>query len=209
VKVIRAAIAKLITEPIAAVVFYIGLRFAPVRYIHGLPVVIAAANTDEENESLWRRVTAALDMVEQYDPVALSRIRRDVTRVLITRVEGPAYAHERRSVLLPAGFLESRPLQKIAMTIAHEAAHARICRAGIGYRNDLRPRIERRCVESANAIGRKLPDAAGLIEENVRSLQAAPWTPAHKAEQYKKNLEALGYPRWLVRIASSLRHFGS
>src|SRR5713101_6929819 len=102
------------------------------------------------------RVEEALRLIKTYDRVRYNRLIRDLERVWVTLLPGyPAcYDHSIRACELDTRYVladTSQP-EVIASTIVHEATHARLRRSGIGYEEDLRPRVEAVCYRAQIAF---------------------------------------------------------
>src|SRR5690606_19512626 len=63
----------------------------------------------------------------------------------------------------------------VAMTLAHEATHARINRLGGGYRDDNRDRIEILCTEAEIDLAARLPNAEHELAMARIALTTKPW----------------------------------
>jgi hypothetical protein len=72
---------------------------------------------------------------------------------------------------------ETTTLEQIALTIIHEATHARLERCGIDYDEKLRQRIEAVCLRREFAFVAKLPNGAKLRDELARTLE---WSTANR-----------------------------
>jgi hypothetical protein len=99
-------------------------------------------------------------------------------------------------------------VEQIASTIVHEATHARLERYRIGYKEELRARIEAICFRRELAFAVRLPDSAELQQGIARCLewyQANPeqFSDAHFREGHRAGgieaLRYLGTPDWLIR----------
>src|ERR1044071_5568271 len=117
----------------------------------------------------FSKVAAALSLVAIFDPRRFDRIRRDLRGVLVMGASGRGEYHQTsRLCILDSAYVESEradpPL--LASTIVHEATHARLGRAGIGYDPSIRARVEHACIRAELAFASRLPP---LESEIVRS----------------------------------------
>jgi hypothetical protein len=147
------------------------VAISPRTRIDSFEVVDAASDTMSMSLA---RLTEALRVIGEYAPAVLARLRRDIRRFLIVGAGGPEYwPHANGVALAGAPTAASRP-EELALVLVHEAAHARITRAGIPYIPALRERIERICVAAEVAFAAKLPDSDYWMEFAAAKL-ADPW----------------------------------
>jgi hypothetical protein len=173
----------------------------------------------DEAEAQLRRVEEALCLIKTHDRLRYDRLLRDLDRVWVAILPGivGCYSEGLRACQLdPRHVLdENTPTEVIASTIVHEATHARLHRAGIGYDEARRDRIEAVCVRRELAFARKLPDGEEVRAYAGRLLElcAEPglWTDAKFDERFVEGsaeaLQYLGVPAWLVRIILGIRVF--
>lgn len=190
------------------------LRFSTGRRIDGLWVGVALAF---EPEPILRRVEEALGLIQKYDRLRYDRLVRDLDRVWVRDLPGAlgTFNSSLHACSLDREFVldeMSRP-ELIAATIVHEATHARLDRCGIGYGEELRPRVEAACFRRELAFAARLPNGDRVRENAERSLALCAshdhWTNAAFAERYDKDhigaLRKLGAPDWIGRTALLLR----
>ena len=67
------------------------------------------------------------------------------------------------------------PSASIAMTLVHEATHARLDQAGILYTAELRPRIERLCVRQKIDFCQRVPACSALMQSAVDAVSIEWW----------------------------------
>jgi hypothetical protein len=161
-----------------------------------------------------RRVEDALGLIKRHDPLSYSRIRRNLKRIWVD-ILPDAVGHYDRSLnacVFDRRFVlaESITLELIAVSIVHEATHARLERCGIKYEEKLRPRIEAICVGRELAFTRKLPDSVELQEQRAHARQWYKDNPEYFSDaRFRqrhtrgsiKALRYLGAPGWLIRAA--------
>ena len=157
------------------------------------------------------QIVEALRLIRRFDPVRYNRLRRDVSRIWV-RVIPVGMANFERSTWtcnVDPRAMKNQLAEAIAGWIVHEAAHARLFRAGIGYREDLRDRVERICIGRELAFAAKLPDGRQPRERAEAALNACPdfsnaamsergYTGVHDA------LLHLGAPAWIATSVISL-----
>src|SRR5689334_17819250 len=92
------------------------------------------------------RLEAAFEILEQYSPSRLRMLQRDIRRIWITGIPARGtFVKERAMCVLKFDFItrESTRVEDVALTLVHEGTHARLARAGFGYEEEIRSRIER------------------------------------------------------------------
>jgi hypothetical protein len=109
-----------------------------------------------ESPVALEHVMKALDIVADGDPRRFARIRHDRVRVLVE--DGPVccYRWLTNTCVLTLDAVRNDPPQTTALTIIHEATHARLYRAGVGHDRKNKARQERRCVLEEIAFLRRL-----------------------------------------------------
>jgi hypothetical protein len=91
---------------------------------------------------------------------------------------------------------------RMALTIVHEATHARLCNLKIKYTEDIRDRVEQICIKSEIAFAKRLPDGQKLVEMAESKLKR-PKSFYTDAQLQQRNLDALAALRkktWVARI---------
>src|SRR5882757_7752189 len=130
----------------------------------------------------WRRISedlmrveSALMLIKQHSPLDYARIIRELERIWVTlSFHGLGeYRHSLRACILDERYVAApaTTVEQIASTIVHETTHARLERYGIGYKEELRARIEAICFRRELAFAARLPDSAELQQGIARSLE--------------------------------------
>jgi hypothetical protein len=101
---------------------------------------------DQSPLVIREQVTKALDLIAEVDPRRYTGLRHDHVRVLVE--DGPMshYLSLTNTCVLSLDVVQNQPTERIALTIVHEATHARLYRGGVGYDRKNQARRERRCV---------------------------------------------------------------
>ena len=88
------------------------------------------------------------------------------------------YKHSLKACILDERYVAdpATTIERIASTIVHETTHARLERYGIGYKTELRTRIEAICFRRELAFAVRLPNSAELQQEISRYLE---WSQAN------------------------------
>ena len=81
----------------------------------------------------------------------------------------------------------------------HEGAHARLLRAGVGYAEPARARVERICVGQEAAFARRLPDGAALVAEALARRDAPARARPELYSNRAQRARALAWPRRELR----------
>jgi hypothetical protein len=164
------------------------------------------ASMASERELSLRRVEEALRLIKQYDARCYFRITRDLKRIWVNLVPDAIACYQRslQACVLDERYVlsEKTTPQRLALTIIHEATHARLERCGLDYELKLRPRIEAVCLRRELAFVSKLPNGAELRDELVRTLE---WSTANP--DYYSNLHF--EERWIEGEAGALRYLGA
>lgn len=164
------------------------------------------------------RVEGALLLIKQHSPQDYARITHELERVWVHLLP---YGLGEYNASLKACLLDERyvadpatSIEQIACTIVHEATHARLERYGIGYREELRAKIEAICFRRELAFAVRLPDSAELQQGIARCLewyQANPdqFSDSHIRESdsagVMESLRYLGAPDWFIKATLVLQ----
>lgn len=186
------------------------LRFSTSRQIDGL--WIGVFNVSEPDTVLCR-IEEALGLIKAYDPLRYDRLIRDLERVWARLLPGYLgnFNSSLRACELDKDFvLDDASLPElIAATIVHEATHARLQRCGVGYEEELRPRVEAICFRRELAFAAKLPNGEKVREQAERLLALCAtedyWTDAAFKERDVNAARDLGFPGWFIRAILGLR----
>jgi hypothetical protein len=121
------------------------------------------------------RIEGALSLIQQHSPLDHARILRELERIWVDlSFHGLAeYKHSLRACILDERYLAdpATTIERIASTIVHEATHARLERYGIGYKAELRARIEAICFRRELAFAVRLPNSPELQQQIAQSLE--------------------------------------
>ena len=176
-----------------------------------------ATDTDK-SELVLERVEAALRLIKTHDPHRYNRIRRDLSRVWVRLLAGArgSFNASLSACELDERFVldDKRTPVELTSVIVHEATHARIHRAGIRYRAELRHRIEAACFRAEATFARRVPHGESVAERAERWLKASPeyWSDASLEREFVEGaaeaLRHLGVPQWIVVMVRKLRPVG-
>jgi hypothetical protein len=189
------------------------LRWSTGRRVDGLWV----GSFDSEPEPALRRVEDALGVIKTYDRRRYDRLLRDLRRIWVQLTLGGLAEFDSEigaCVLDPRYVLdEANSPERIAASIVHEATHARLWRCGIGYRQELRPRVEAVCFRRERAFAAMLPNGEPIREQAELKLAGYAGHDYWTDEAFRRRYEAgvaeatkfLGLPNWLIRIVMAAR----
>jgi hypothetical protein len=192
----------------------LGLAMSTARRVDGIWIG-SWGRTPEEDLT---RVEGALLLIQQHSPLNHARIVRELERIWVDlSFHGVGeYKHSLRACILDERYVAdpATTIERIAATIVHEATHARLERYGIGYRAELRARIEAICFRRELAFAVRLPNSAELQQQIAQCLE---WYQAHpnffsdatfRERHTAGGIEALrhaGVPDLLIRAMLALK----
>jgi hypothetical protein len=182
-------------------------KLAAKREIHGIRVGVALL--EAEDEVVFAKLEAALDLLKRYDQRQLARLRR-FARVLVFGSVGPQGEWFRHARTIRLGERQvvatDTHAAHVAATIVHETTHAWLESLGFQYRPDRRRRIEALCYRAEAAFARKIPggeDLSAYYMERARAILAgedADWSDNAFRDRRVVRLAALGVPQRLAEI---------
>ncbi len=172
----------------------IALRFCSKgRVIDG--VWIGSFNNDSV-ERARELAESAFALIKHHDPVQYRRICRHLKRIWVTLIPtyGGWYNPQLGACVLNEKYVLSKEasVEKIALTIVHEATHARLQHLGIQYDEKKRSSIENICMGREVALLRRLPGCEKLLSQ-----------AEHKRQYYAKNPEFFSDPEFRRRYAEN------
>ena len=159
------------------------------------------------------RIDGAFALLERHAPRRFEMLQRDILRVWITGIPSRgAFVREHAMCVLDFEYVTGELTRKeeIALTIVHEGTHARLARAGYGYTDQIRPRIERLCIGSELVVARRFPGASDLVDEALERLawDDSTWSAEALRDRHIDALQDLGWTGRLgYRIGRSIRPF--
>lgn len=193
----------MLLRPVRALATRTAITIAENEVIQGMRV--ADMTLDRSGRALTPAVRAALDLIHEYDAARLAHIRSDVRSVLIVRTHGSAgefWAHV-NAVVLDVDHLRTHQTASVAMTIVHEAAHARLHKEGLVYEED-RGGIERRCVDEEIRFAERVPNTEHLIAGARQKLSTEWWEGSGGRRRFSRRLKGLGVPLWMRKLLLSV-----
>ena len=153
------------------------------------------------------RVISALALIQLVDNGRFERIRSDMPRFLVRKAASAQYWLGPKICLVALDNVLSRSEVDLALTIVHEATHARIVNSGIGWWPDLFERIERRCIRSEIAFCRRLALAGYRVSARIVWYEERLTRPVYSRQLRKaRRIRAAklhGLPSWVQRLMKS------
>lgn len=146
-------------------------RSAPRAHVLGVDVV--DLTRDLSGALVMQELEGVVRLIDRVDSRIVLGLKRRAPQIAVVRGYAWAgqYWHQLRTIAIEASVVERQVPEAVAMTIVHEAAHARVAALGIPYLR-YRRRIEELCVSEEIAFARKLPGTERLIEGARKKLTA-------------------------------------
>jgi hypothetical protein len=143
------------------------LRRADQTYSDGVTIHDLSRNGGSQTRRA--KVSEALKLVAEFQPTMHGRVRQYIPHIVVLQIPipiaiGGAYWHGVAACFLDREYVDRASTRALALTIVHEAAHARICRLGV--RRSVRGRIRRECacIRAEIALAERLPNAEELAQ---------------------------------------------
>lgn len=194
-------IAGSLTLPYRWLVTRFLIALSPLSQVEGFQLV----RVDSDNERLvCDRVGEALKLVREIDAPRFQRIRRDIRRILVVKAGGPEYWPLADGFILNRDYVTDAPIELIALSIVHEATHARLWKLGFRYHRSLRARIEAVCVRSEIRFADGLPTPITWIRHAREKLEHPWWSDDKVSERRLHAMRLQGWPGWLLRALSAV-----
>jgi hypothetical protein len=160
------------------------------------------------------QVAKALAIIERYDPLRLARMRRDIDGILVSALVTPGataqYHHDYGLCMLDGTTILNRHPAFAALSIVHEATHARL--AAITATGENINRIERICTAQELAFAQRLPGTEPLQEwlrERVARTHDADFSLRGRVARGFAALEEEGVPKPVLAVLHGMaRHAG-
>lgn len=198
------AVMRLLARPVRFAFLRLAGLISPRREIAGFEVV--DLRVDDGDPWVFSTVGDVLGLIARIDPLRFARMQRDIRRIVVLRAGGAAgsYWHDWKACVLDSRHLRDDSVASTAMTLAHEATHARLRRRGFRYRGALKPRIERLCIEAEITLGGKITGAEELVAQARRDLDRVWWSDGQMVQRQDAQLRLLGWPEWTLRLREML-----
>ncbi len=181
--------------------------FSRRRNLLGIDVLVFDGGTD--TEAIFSKVGDALETLAEVDALRFARVKRGLSRILVTDAAGSAYLPLSNSCLLDKQNVVKRDSVRVALTIVHESTHALLLARAITPAGFSHVRVERCCVKQQldflkllKAAGYKGTDAwATYLHESF----AQPWwTEEAVFQRQQAMLRRQAAPRWMMSLSKLL-----
>ncbi|CAN5772571.1 hypothetical protein BH20GEM3_BH20GEM3_04240 [soil metagenome] len=146
------------------------------RIIHGVWVRVSDNRANADPEHLFKKMTAALGLIAEYQPHRLRRLPNDMDVIWVREHNMCRAAFygwpDLRACVLDDYFIGTFPEEQIASSIVHEGVHARLRSAGVPWTDcqAARAREERLCREAELSFGLAIPNGEAVAERARVSL---------------------------------------
>lgn len=197
-------VTDLVTRPLEVLLLSAAMRLWPTARVDGFQIVTLAGPASELAE-VAEPIKNALRVIREHAPRRFARLRLDVRRFVVVSVTGPEYIPSIRACMLSGSYVKTSTAESLAMTIVHEATHARLSAVGIRYTPGMRDRIERRCVREEVAFAEALPDGEELATRALAKLENPWWSEEQELERRISQLRELGRPEWYISVYRRIR----
>jgi hypothetical protein len=206
-RIVRAAargVAWLVMTPVRKL-FLVHVRSRAPRTVHD-ELTIATWDRGSDHATLERRVRDALDLIRQVDPRRYARLKRDVHRITLERLQvAGMFVPNAGRVFLDVGHVAQAHVAELASTVVHEATHARLHRAGIRHDSRIRGRVEHACIRSEVDFAVRLgPEYVSLVEAVTQKYSSVYWSDDARFDRRTRELKSAGLPAWFVRTHTAL-----
>ena len=180
-------------------------RRASTMTIDGIRLVNWEPQETPDHVRALGRVADALALIRTADTRRYARLLRDVRRVTLygqVRTAG-TFSAPQRAVVVDTMHAGTASLPMLALTLVHEATHARIHAAGLRVPESAMGREERICVEAEVAFVERLgAEYAPLIPILRGKLDRPWWSSEDKFARFLADQRARGMPEWWIRFCT-------
>ena len=154
-----------------------------------------------DHRQLLSRVADALVLIRQHDPRRYSRIQRDVTRITLATLQtAGVFVSRFGGVFLDLAHVRDASTHQLALTIVHEATHARLHAFGVRVDSTNRARVERICLEQEIAFAVTLGYDANALGRSDEPIWEDEWRFSRRLGELRDG----GLPDWYIRLYRAL-----
>ena len=121
----------------------------------------------QESPGLFEKIVEAIGLVQEFDERQFGWIWNEMPKFYVSRDLPTQYWSLQETCVLNALKVASGTKADIALSIIHEATHARLCRSGVYAWPDIRERIEAVCVRREIRFLRRLDNAGWRVEARL------------------------------------------
>ncbi len=165
---------QVIATPLSTVGVGLTRMLCSFRLAHGISVGIP--RDEGQADERFAKVERALTLIGDLAPRRLERVRSDLSEILVGPGRRASLWVRSRTCVLPDSQVDRRSVSHVALMIVHEAAHARLARAGVRDRLERRHRVEILCVGEEIEFASRLPQdrfpSRDVVIAELRECQA-------------------------------------
>jgi hypothetical protein len=168
---------------------------------YGIRLVAFNDPSRGQGELFFARVTMALELIERYDPRWILRMRRDFSGIWLGGMpEAPCFDVKARRCVLSWNSVMNGGIVDLALTLIHEATHARIHSRGLTWDPIVSAaRHEAAAVRQESAFAARLPATDDLRRTLAKKLDDPWWTPEKMLQRQRAWNREVDLPEWLAR----------
>jgi hypothetical protein len=169
-------------------------------------VKIGMSFPDKNHPADFLKIDQALNLISELDPRRYHQIKRDVKKIWVYIAPGyyAQWMNELQTCILDRDYFCRTNVSpaELALTLVHEATHARLDKLKIKYTEEIRHRVEQLCVKSEIAFAKRLPNGQKFVEIAESRLQTPEsyWTNAQFQQRDLDTLAELRKKSWVARI---------
>jgi hypothetical protein len=155
--------------------------------------------TAEQRKTIREELLSALQLIQLYAPVRFACFRRDVAQIYVGPIPASAqWINDSRMCAVDFDWLQgsSTTPTMVALTLIHEGMHARLCRAGFGYDEGVRWKIEDLCIRAEGIVARRMPDGerlAARVEQKRAQFDPERWTDEGHLDYMREQSKSRGW----------------
>ena len=182
-------------------------RRASTMTIDGLRLVNWEPDETPEHVRALGRVAEALALIRSADERRYARLLHDVRRIALYGQVGAlgTFIAPQHAIVLDTTHAGKASLPMLALTLVHEATHARVHAAGLRVPEAAIAREERLCVEAEVAFVQRLgPEYVPLIPILRGKLDRPWWGSEDKFARFLAGQRARGMPEWWIRLCTTV-----
>jgi hypothetical protein len=179
--------------------------------VGGMNVFTAHDSDMGRTVAVRARLGLALELIDQYAPRVGARLRRDVGAIFLWRVGGTSYNPYSRMILVDLRSGMSGEFEELAISLVHEATHARQMAMGLPklrHSNNLERRLEAHAVATSIAFADRLPPGR-WVKPTLADLDKEWWTLDNREARLTQDVKEIGVSAGALRIVvGALRMLG-
>jgi len=174
------------------------LLFSPKTRVGGLTV--ASLSADDYFDDSVAKVSLALDLIGLHAPRRLGQVQRELQWVILVAGSANYFLPGLRAHVVGAREICEASPEYLAVSLVHEATHARLERLGFRFDPEREWRIEALCVDEAASLAVGIPGCEDLARHTRDALRVPWWGADRVRAQRLQQLEAHGIPTWVRRL---------